>query len=92
LFTLFLQRLYHSSITLVQRARVRTEQERSDRVEDTAADDARRPGSGERRHGGKQGSVQEPATLGMVTHNGLTARVRSEPPSADPHAEVVWDP
>ena len=37
----------------------RTEQEHFDRVEDAAADDAGRPGWGERRRSGKHGSVRE---------------------------------
>ena len=44
----------------------RTEQERSDRVEDIATDDAGRPGSGERRHEGKHGSVQEQTMMEQV--------------------------
>jgi RNA-directed DNA polymerase len=44
----------------------RTEQERSDRVEDTVTDDAGRPGSGERRHAGEHGSVQEPTMMEQV--------------------------
>ena len=44
----------------------RTEQERSDRVEDIATDDAGRPGSGERRHAGKHGSVQEQTMMEQV--------------------------
>jgi hypothetical protein len=44
----------------------RTESERSDRVEDTATDEARRSGSGERRCDGKQGSVQEQTMMKQV--------------------------
>lgn len=44
----------------------RTEQERSDRVEDIATDDAGRRGSGERRHEGKHGSVQEQTMMEHV--------------------------
>ena len=44
----------------------RTEQERSDRGEDIATDDAGRRGSGERRHAGKHGSVQEQTMMEQV--------------------------
>lgn len=44
----------------------RTEQERSDRVEDIATEDAGRRGSGERRHAGKHGSVQEQSMMEQV--------------------------
>ena len=44
----------------------RTEQERSERVEDIATDDAGRLGSGEHRHEGKHGSVQEQTMMEQV--------------------------
>ena len=43
-----------------------TEQEHSDHVEDTAADDAGRPDCGERPHDGKHGSVQEQTMMEQV--------------------------
>ena len=43
-----------------------TEQERSDRVEDAATDDAGWRGSGKRRHDGKHGNVQEHAMMEQV--------------------------
>ena len=43
-----------------------TEQEHSDRVEDAAADDAGRPGSGERPRDEKHGSVQEQTMMEQV--------------------------
>ncbi len=48
------------------RMKGRTEQERSDRVEDIATDDAGRPGSGEGRPAGKHGSVQEQTMMEQV--------------------------
>ncbi len=44
----------------------RTEQERSDHVEDIATDDAGRRGSGECQHEGKHGSVQEQTMMEQV--------------------------
>jgi hypothetical protein len=44
----------------------RTDQERSDHVEDIATDDAGRPGSGKCQHDGKHGSVQEPTMMEQV--------------------------
>jgi hypothetical protein len=44
----------------------RTEQERSDHVEDIATDDVGRRGSGEGRHEGKHGSVQEQTMMERV--------------------------
>lgn len=43
-----------------------TERERSDRVKDIATDDTGRPGSGECRHEGKHGSVQEQTMMEQV--------------------------
>ena len=48
------------------------------RVEDTAADDARRPGSGKCRHDGKHGNVQEPLRCGwFLTTASRPASVRN---------------
>jgi len=47
-------------------AKGRTEQERSDRVEDIATEDAGRRGSGKSRHDGKHGDVQEQTMMEKV--------------------------